>query len=164
MSKKKTLTIGLIVIALCLAVVLGYVLTHRSEKSTPTAEETARYAAYSVDWQESTGLSSSDREIIRSFCVPQGEKTIGANVYQVYDSAQLGQFLTDFGEMMEIVQLDEVLYIQYTTPAGNMVTLGYDAEGQCEKSIYDASSDTLYYETRETAEIWSHFRNGFQWG
>ena len=164
MNKKKTLTIGLIVIAVCLAIVLGYVLTHRSEKRLPTAEETARYAAYSVDWQGSTGSSDSDREIIRSFCVPQGEKTIGANVYQVYDSAQLGQFLTDFGEMMEIVQLDEVLYIQYTTPAGNMITLGYDAEGLCEKSIYDAAADTLYYETWETEEVWSHFRNGFQFG
>ena len=164
MSKKKTLVIGLSVIAVCLAIALGYVLTHRSEKRLPTVEEAARYAAYSVDWQECTGFSSSDREIIRSFCVPQGEKTIGANVYQVYDSDQLGQFLADFGEMMEIAQLDEVLYIQYTTPAGNMVTLGYDAAGQCEKSIYDASMDTLYYETRETAEIWSHFRNGFQWG
>ena len=164
MSKKKTLVIGLIVIAVCLAIVLGYVLTHRSEKRLPTAEETVHYGAYSVDWQESTGILSSDREIIRSFCVPQGEKTIGANVYQVYDSAQLGQFLTDFGEMMEIAQLDEVLYIQYTTPAGNMVTLGYDADGQCEKSIYDAAADTLYYETRETVEVWSHFRNGFQWG
>ena len=66
--------------------------------------------------------------------------------------------------MMEIVQLDEVLYIQYTTPAGDMITLGYDAEGQCEKSIYDLSEDTLYYETRETVEVWTKFRNGFQWG
>ena len=164
MNKKKTLTIGLIVIAVCLGIVLGYVLTHRSEKRLPTAEETARYAAYSIDWQDTTGYSESDREIIRSFCVPQGKKTIGANVYEVYDSAQLGQFLTDFGAMMEIVQLDEVLYIQYTTPAGNMVTLGYDAEGQCEKSIYDASLDTLYYETRGTVEVWTNFRNGFQWG
>ena len=164
MNKKKTLIIGISIIVVCLAIALGYVLTHRSEKRQPTAEETAKSAAYSIDWQECTGLGASDREIIRSFCVPQGEKTIGANVYQVYDSAQLGQFLTDFGKMMEIAQLDEVLYIQYTTPVGNMITLGYDADGQCEKSIYDAAADTLYYETRETVEVWSHFRNGFQFG
>ena len=66
--------------------------------------------------------------------------------------------------MMEIAQLNDVLYIQYTTPDGDMITLGYDAEGQCEKSIYDLSEDTLYYETRETVEVWTKVRNGFQWG
>ena len=164
MNKKKTLTIGLGIIAVCLLIAVAGLFLNRSEKRQPTAEEQKAYAAYSIDWQASTGFSSSDREIIRSFCVPQGEKTIGANVYQVYDSAQLGQFLTDFGEMMEIAQLNEVLYIQYTNPEGNVITLGYDGEGQCEKSIYDLSEDTLYYETREVCEVWTKFRNGVQWG
>ena len=164
MNKKKTLIIGISIIVVCLAIALGYVLTHRSEKRLPTAEETARYASYSIDWQQLTGMEDADREIILSFCEENGEKTIGANVYQIYTSTALGTYLPDFGEMMELALLNEVLYIQYTTPAGNMITLGYDTEGQCEKSIYDAAADTLYYETRETVEVWSHFRNGFQFG
>ena len=164
MNKKKTLIIGISIIVVCLAIALGYVLTHRSEKRLPTAEETARYASYSIDWQQLTGMEDADREIILSFCEENGEKTIGANVYQIYTSSALGTYLPDFGEMMELALLNEVLYIQYTTPAGNMITLGYDADGQCEKSIYDAAADTLYYETRETVEVWSHFRNGFQFG
>ena len=164
MNKKKTLIIGISIIVVYLAIALGYVLTHRSEKRLPTAEETARYASYSIDWQQLTGMEDADREIILSFCEENGEKTIGANVYQIYTSTALGTYLPDFGEMMELALLNEVLYIQYTTPAGNMITLGYDAEGQCEKSIYDAAADTLYYETRETVEVWSHFRNGFQFG
>ena len=164
MNKKKTLIIGISIIVVCLAIALGYVLTHRSEKRLPTAEETARYASYSIDWQQLTGMEDADREIILSFCEENGEKTIGANVYQIYTSTALGTYLPDFGEMMELALLNEVLYIQYTTPAGNMITLGYDADGQCEKSIYDAAADTLYYETRETVEVWSHFRNGFQFG
>ena len=164
MNKKKTLIIGISIIVVCLAIALGYVLTHRSEKRLPTAEETARYASYSIDWQQLTGMEDADREIILSFCEENGEKTIGANVYQIYTSTALGTYLLDFGEMMELALLNEVLYIQYTTPAGNMITLGYDAEGLCEKSIYDAAADTLYYETRETVEVWSHFRNGFQFG
>ena len=164
MNKKKTLIIGISIIVVCLAIALGYVLTHRSEKRLPTAEETARYASYSIDWQQLTGMEDADREIILSFCEENGEKTIGANVYQIYTSSALGAYLPDFGEMMELALLNEVLYIQYTTPAGNMITLGYDADGQCEKSIYDAAADTLYYETRETVEVWSHFRNGFQFG
>ena len=164
MNKKKTLIIGISIIVVCLAIALGYVLTHRSEKRLPTAEETARYASYSIDWQQLTGMEDADREIILSFCEENGEKTIGANVYQIYTSTALGTYLPDFGEMMELALLNEVLYIQYTTPAGNMITLGYDAEGLCEKSIYDAAADTLYYETRETVEVWSHFRNGFQFG
>ena len=164
MNKKKTLIIGISIIVVCLAIALGYVLTHRSEKRQPTAEETARYASYSIDWQQLTGMEDADREIILSFCEENGEKTIGANVYQIYTSTALGTYLPDFGEMMELALLNEVLYIQYTTPVGNMITLGYDADGQCEKSIYDAAADTLYYETRETVEVWSHFRNGFQFG
>ena len=164
MNKKKTLIIGLIFIAVCLAIVLGYVLANRSEKRQPTAEETARSASYSMDWQELTGMEGTDVEIILSFCESAGEKNIGSNVYQIYASSSLGNYLADFGEMMEIAQLNDVLYIQYTTPDGDMITLGYDAEGQCEKSIYDLSEDTLYYETRETVEVWTKFRNGFQWG
>ena len=164
MNKKKTLIIGISIIVVCLAIALGYVLTHRSEKRLPTAEETARYASYSIDWQQLTGMEDADREIILSFCEENGEKTIGANVFQIYTSTALGTYLPDFGEMMELALLNEVLYIQYTTPAGNMITLGYDADGLCEKSIYDAAADTLYYETRETVEVWSHFRNGFQFG
>ena len=164
MNKKKTLIIGISIIVVCLAIALGYVLTHRSEKRQPTAEETAQYAAYSIDWQQLTGMEDADREIILSFCEENGEKTIGANVYQIYTSTALGTYLPDFGEMMELALLNEVLYIQYTTPVGNMITLGYDADGLCEKSIYDAAADTLYYETRETVEVWSHFRNGFQFG
>ena len=45
-----------------------------------------------------------------------------------------------------------------------MITLGYDDQGQCEKSVYDASEDTMYYETRETVEVWTKFRSGIQWG
>ena len=165
MNKKKTLIIGISIIVVCLAIALAYVLTHLSEKRQPTAEETKQYAVYSIDWRKLTDvMDASDCEIILSFCEYSGEKTIGSNVYQIYTSSTLGDYLPDFGEMMELAQLNEVLYIQYTTPAGNMITLGYDAEGLCEKSIYDAAADTLYYETRETEEVWSHFRNGFQFG
>ena len=45
-----------------------------------------------------------------------------------------------------------------------MITLGYDQDGQCEKSIYDQSEDTMYYETREVCEVWTKFRSGVQWG
>ena len=161
---KKTTRIICIVIAVCLAVALGYMLTNRSEKRAPTAEETELYAFYSIDWQLLTGMEEADREIILSLCEPAGEKTIGANVYQIYTSSSLGEYLYNFGEMMEIARLGEVLYIQYTTPDGDMITLGYDVDGRCESSIYDLSEDTMYYETRETAEVWTKFRSGFQWG
>ena len=103
MNKKKTLIIGISIIVVCLSIALGYVLTHRSEKRQPTAEETAQYAAYSIDWQQLTGMEDADREIILSFCEENGEKTIGANVYQIYTSTALGTYLPDFGEMMGII-------------------------------------------------------------
>jgi len=164
MNKKKTLIIGLIIIAVCLLIAAVGMFTNRSEKRQPTAEETARYEVYSIDWQTKTGMEATPAEVILSLCESAGEKTIGANVYQIYTSSELSAYLPDFGEMMEIAQLNDVLYIQYTTPDGDMITLGYDAEGQCEKSVYDASEDTLYYETRDTVEVWTKFRNGIQWG
>ena len=65
------------------------------------------------------------------------------NVYQIYTSSELSAYLPDFGEMMEIAQLNDVLYVQYTTPDGDMITLGYDTEGQCEKSVYGGSLDQI---------------------
>ncbi len=164
MNKKKTLTIGLGIIAVCLLIAVAGLFLNRSEKRLPTAEEAAAYAVYSIDWKGLTGMEDADREIILSFCESQGKKTIGANVYQVYTSSALPQYLPDFGEMMEIAQLKGILYIQYTTPEGNLITLGYDQDGQCEKSIYDQSEDTMYYETREVCEVWTKFRSGVQWG
>ena len=165
MNKKKTLTIGLVIIAVCLLIAAAGLFLNRSEKRQPTAEEQEAYAAYSIDWRELTDVwEVSDREIILSFCEYTGEKSIGSNVYQTYTSSTLGDYLPDYGEMMELAMLNEVLYIQYTTPEGDMVTLGYDAGGQCETSVYDLSEDTLYYETREVCEVWTKFRNGVQWG
>lgn len=164
MNKKKTLTIGLGIIAVCLLIAVAGLFLNRSEKRLPTEAEQKAYAAYSIDWQKETGMEGTVVEIILSFCEPQGEKTIGANVYQIYTSSALPQYLPDFGEMMEIAQLKDILYIQYTTPEGNMITLGYDQNGQCEKSIYDQSEDTMYYETREVCEVWTKFRSGVQWG
>ena len=165
MNKKKTLTIGLSIIAVCLLIAIIYMATNRSEKREPTAQELAAYESYSIDWQEATGMDDTDMEIILSLCTYQGEQTIGENVYETYTSEELGSYLYDFGEMMQLAVLEgTTLYVQYTTPSGDMITLGYDAQGQCEKSVYDSDADTLYYETRETAEVWTKFRNGFQWG
>lgn len=163
MSKKKTILIGVGIIVVCLLVSAIYVLTHRSVKREPTAAETKAYQAYAVDWQ-AVG-EGSDREVILGMCTFVEEKTIGENLYKTYASDVLGEYLYDFGEMMEIALLnDTVLYVQYTTPVGNMITLGYDDAGLCEMSVYDLETDTLYYEQNGTAEVWTNFRNGFQWG
>ena len=161
---KKTVKLCLGIIVLCLAIVLVYVFTHRSEKRQPTQQELSAYSVYTVNWQETAGLEGSDREIILSLCTFLEEKTIGNNVYNAYVSDVLPEYLPNFGELVELVQLNDVLYIQYYSPEGDMITLGYDGEGLCEKSVYDLSEDTLFYETRETVEVWTRFRNGFQIG
>lgn len=165
MNKKKTLTICLAILAVCLVIVVVGLFANRSEKREPTSAEMEAAAAYSVNWQETTGMEGTDLEIVLSLCEHAGEQTIGQNVYDTYSSELLCGYLPDFGEMMQLAKLmDGPLYIQYTTPEGDMITLGYDAEGLCEKSIYDASQDTMYYETRDTKEVWTKFRTGVQWG
>lgn len=163
MSNKKVLIVGLGIIAVCLLISLVYMFTNRSTKREPTAAETEACQAYAADWQ--TVGEGSDREIILGLCTFVEEKTIGENLYKTYTSDVLGEYLCDFGEMMEIALLnDTVLYVQYTTPAGNMITLGYDDAGLCEMSVYDLETDTLYYEQNGAAEVWTNFRSGFQWG
>lgn len=164
MNKKKTLMICLPVLAVCLVIAVAGMFLNRSEKRQPTEDEREISVVYSIDWQEQTGMDGTDQEIILSFCKEAGEKTIGANVYRIYTSSDLGQYLPNFGEMMELALLNNTFYIQYTTPEGDMITLGYDTLGQCEKSIYDLSEDTMYYETREVCEVWTKFRTGVQWG
>ena len=161
-SNKKLLTVGLSVIALCLLVSLGIMMANRTVKREPTPQEIEACAAYEVDWQSLGG--GSDLEIILSLCENAGEETIGENVYTVYTSETLGQHLHNFEEMMEIAQLDQILYIQYATPEGGMVTLGYSDLGLVEKAIYDAESDTLFHDLNGTVEVWEKFRNGIQWG
>lgn len=161
-SNKKTLTIGISIIAVCLVVCLGYMVANRSTKREPTAQEIEAYAPYAVDWQ-SVG-EGTDKEIILSFCEAGEAQTIGENEYTVYTSEALGQYLHNFSEMMEIAQLEDVLYIQYTTPEGNMITLGYSDAGLMEKAVYDLEADTLFYEIDGTIEVWEKFRNGVQWG
>ena len=164
MNKKMT-RILLIVAAVCLLISGIYVICNRSEKRMPTEQELQDYALYTVDWQGVTGIQGSDLEIILSLCTYVGEQTIGSNVYNTYESEALKQYLPGFGEMMQLAMLDDsTLYIQYTTPEGDMITLGYTAEGLQEKSVYDLSEDTMFYETKDATEVWTKFRNGFQWG
>lgn len=165
MSRKKTLILGIAIIAACLAVSAVYMLTHRSVKREPTAQELESYAPYAVDWQAAVGDEDGDREIILALCSFTGEETIGDNVYKIYSSDTLGDYLYDFGEMMQIALLeDTTLYVQYSTGARDMVTLGYNEAGLCERSVYDLETDTLFYEQNGTAEVWTNFRNGFRWG
>ncbi len=161
---KKTVKIGLALVVLCLAIALGYVVTNLSEKREPTAQEREAYAAYSIDWQEATGREGGTQGIILSLCSFVGAETIGNNVYDVYESDILGQYLPNYAEMMQLAVRDEILYIQYTTPEGNLITLGYDGAGLCELGIYTAAEDTMYYKTRDTEELWTKFRSGFQFG
>ena len=164
-TRKKILIAGLIVIALCLASAVGIMFANRSVKREPTAEEIQVCAPYAVNWQESLGAEGTDRELILSLCTPNGEKTIGNNQFAVFTSETIGKYLYNFREILEIAQLDgNILYVQYTTTDGGMVTLGYDESGLNEKTVYDAAADTLYAETKTTKEVWSNFRHGFQWG
>ena len=161
-SNKKTLTIGLIIIGLCLLASLAYMVMNRSTKRDATQAELEAYTPYAVDWQ-SVG-EGTDKEIILSFCTAGENQTIGDNEYSIFTSETLGTHLYDFAEMMEIAQLEDVLYIQYTTPEGNMITLGYSDAGLMEKAVYDLEADTLFYEIDGTVEVWEKFRNGVQWG
>lgn len=161
-SNKKTLTVGISIIALCLVVSLIYMVANRSTKREPTQQEIEANAPYALDWQ-SVG-EGTDKEIILSFCEAGEQQTIGENEYTVYTSETLGQYLYNFSEMMEIAQLEDVIYIQYSTPEGDMVTLGYSDAGLMEKAVYDLDADTLFYEIDGTIEVWEKFRNGVQWG
>ena len=162
---KKTTRLLLLVVAMCLLISGLYVVFNRSEKRQPTAQELEAYGVYTVDWQGKTGIRGSDFDIILSLCTYAGEQTIGNNVYDTYESEELSKYLPDFAEMMQLALLDDTtLYIQYSTPEGNMITLGYTREGLQEKSVYIIAEDTMFYETAEVTEVWTKFRSGYQWG
>lgn len=164
MSKKKTLVIGISIIAVCLLFCLVYLVANRSTKREPTQQEIEIYAPYAVDWQTATGGEGTDKEIILSLCAFSEEQTIGSNVYEIYTSDILGDHLYKFGEMTQIAMLEGVLYIQYTDSDGNTITLGYADEGLMEKAVYSLETDTLYYEVAGTVEVWEKFGTGIQWG
>ena len=165
MSKKKTLTIGISIIAACLLICVVYMFANRSTKREPTQQEIEAYASYAVNWQEAVGAEGSDQEIILSLCTFSEEQTIGENVYKTYTSDTLGTYLYGFSEMSVIAMLeDTTLYVQYTAEGGDMILLSYDADGLCEMGVYDAETDTFFHDLDGTVEVWTKFRSGLQWG
>ena len=164
MLKKRTLILLLTLLAVCLLVSGVYMIANRTAMRQPTQQEIEACAPYTVDWQAATGMEETDKAIILSLCTYREEQTIGANLYQVYDSDTLGNHLHNFREMIEIAVLGETLYVQYTTNDGTMITLAYDDAGMAEKVVYDPETDTCYYEYADSFEVWTKFRNGFKLG
>lgn len=164
LSKKQLLILCGGIVAVCIATVIGYVLTHLSQKREPTALEQAQAAVYDIDWQGLTGVTGSDRDAIVSLLTPAGEETIGSNVYETYTSDTISQYLPNFSRFGEIVTNADLLYIQYYTVQGDMIILTYDSRGLVEKSLYFEETDLLYYQNSETTEVWTNFRGGFQFG
>ena len=160
MSNKKILTIGLIVIAVCLAISGIYMFTHRTTKREPTQAELLQCAAYDVSWDAVAGEKSA----ILSLCQFAEKKTIGQNVYDVYTSETLSGYLHNCAELVEIGVLEENLYIQYNDFDGNAVTMGYTEEGLTELAVYFTSADILFYQQGETVEVWENFRAGMSIG
>lgn len=164
MPKKRTVIILLIIMAVCIVIGGVNMIANRTAMRQPTQQEIDACVPYAIDWQTATGQEGSEKEIILSLCTFAEEKTIGENLYQTYTSDTLSSYLYDFQEMMEIAELNGMLYISYETPRGGMVTLAYDDEGMMEKMVYDLETDICYYETRDTFEVWTNFRNGYQMG
>lgn len=164
MPKKRTVTILLVILAVCLLFTGVYVFMNLSTTREPTQQEIEACAPYAIDWQAATGQEGSDQEIILSLCTFAEEKTIGENQYQLYTSETLGGYLYDFQEMMEIAVMNDILYVQYTDPQNGMVILGYDDAGLTEKMVYDLETDTCYHEYQGEFQVYVNFRNGFQLG
>ena len=163
-SQKKTLIIGLSVVAVCLVFAAMYMVMNRSTKRLPTEQEVQVCAPYAVDWQTAVGAEGTDKEIILNLCTYTQEQTIGNNVYNIYTSDTLGNYLYRFGEMTQIAVLGDLLYIQYTDLDGKSVTLGYAETGLTEKAVYDPETDILYYEQGDLVEVWEKFGTGIQFG
>ena len=163
-SDKKILTVGLIVIALCILAAGVMMFTNKSTKRMPTEQELAYCEPYAVNWQEATGLQGSDKEIILSFCVYSEKQTIGSNEYEVYTSEKLGSYLYNFKEMTQLGVLNDNLYVQYNDTVGNSITLTYSDAGLAELAVYFPETDILVYQQGEIMEAWEKFRNGIQWG
>lgn len=160
MSNKKLLTIGLIVIAVCLLISGVYMFTNRSTKREPTMEEIALCAPYGVDWEAVTGQQGSGKQIILDLCTYSGKQTIGSNEYEIYTSETLGSYLYKFETMTHIGLLNDCVYVQYMDVDGNEITLAYSDEGLAEKAVYFPETDTLYYRQGEITEVWEKFRTG----
>ena len=164
MSNKKVLTIGLIIIAVCLLISGIVMVTNRTTKREPTEAEIRSAAAYAVDWSGVSSDGVGEKAAILSLCRYQQKKTIGQNEYDIYTSETLQDYLYNCGEIKEIGALSDMLYIQYTDRDGNTVTLGYAEEGLVEMVIYFLETDTLYYQLEDVTEVWEKFRGGIQFG
>lgn len=156
MDKKKTLYIGLGIIALCLAAAFVGLLLNRSTSREATAEELARYGAYDP---------GMDASALLALCTYTQDEQIGRNTYRMYTSEQLGDVLHRCAGIARIaVDGNGDLYIQYTDPEGRNVTLAYAGDALRELAVYDPAGDILFHRLENTVEVWEKFTTGVQWG
>lgn len=164
--KKSTLRTWLIVIAVCLAISLGYVLLNRSTSREATAEEIANHQLYAVDWKSIPGWEDgmTEKEFLLNLSSFQEEREIGSNVHQIYSSDAMAGYLYRCHELSEITVMNETLYITYHCEDEDMVILAYDDVGLNEMAVFDAETDTMFHMIDGNSIVWNNFRGGFQWG
>lgn len=77
--------------------------------------------------------------------------------YKLYGDQDL---FTNCREIIEITDIQGMLYVSYITEDDKEVRLVYNKDGLCEKVIYDSNSDTAYIENKNEAIVLENFRAG----
>lgn len=164
--KKSTLRIWLIVLAVCLAIPVVYVLCNRSTSREATAEEIREAESYLIDWSAMAGWEDgmTEKEFILSLCSHDRDEEVGGVNQSYYTSEILPERLHRFGRWMEVMERQGCLYVCYLAEDDDQVILAYTDEGIYEVCVYDEETDSMYHMIDGTSVVWNKFRNGFQFG
>lgn len=157
MSKTKMVVIAIIVFFLAFIFIF---IMKRPREVKLTEAQIHEYNNYKISINENT-----TRGDIIALCEEIERGNIGENKYVKYSSEQIEPYLNNFKEMIEICEINEILFVEYKTTDNLRVYLGYMDDGFHSIDIGDLKKDTFVSINNDGGKLYKNFRNGikFPW-
>ena len=164
MSKRKKVTIIVIcaalIIALACVLLIPLTLVRRTENISQ--EEAAEYQKYEMDLESAElGEGETAADFILSRCEFVSTETADNVESDIYEPADLAQYIPMCGAIEEVARIDASVYVQYTATDGLEVTLCYIGDDLASMAVYNEDEDTLFELADSQARVRTRFRNGY---
>lgn len=107
-----------------------------------------------------SNTSISAKQFALSHCELISISSTGNFEIKKYESSSLRNYLYNIDKLVEIICIDNILYISYVTKTNEEVTLCYDDTSLVNKVIYNPASDTAVFCSDNFSAEYKNFRAG----
>lgn len=152
MKKSRFIALGII----CLLIGSVYFFQMRISKQVALSDaEIKKYDIYKLAITENTTKAD-----IKGICTEIGKEQSGDIEYIKLSSDELEDYLYECKKIEENIEMEDKIYIVYTTNDLIKVSLIYGNEGISQMGIYDEKKDTFVAISQEGNILYKNFVNG----